>query len=326
MIRLCTSLACVVLVLFADAAHAEGESISLAKGEVIGGKPPVEAQLVIRVPRTTSTSYRISLTGPVSQRALELTLPAGATSAGFSIAALPVLQNSKIDICASSHPPVCDATAKLIVLAPRLQTLRFDATTVTNGTAFQGEVLLDGPAPAGGFEVDLVQSPGTSGSPTTGPCSELPGGALAPDSVLIPAGLGNKKFTVPTYFFPHSVQVNQLNVVVAARAAGIEKLQTLTVQKLRFTSFTIQPAAGARPLNVTVSFSLNGPSPESQTVRADSSGRNPPDVAQTTLAAGQQSGSFPMALTNGKSPVVVTLFATCVSSSNTRTVDLLPAL
>jgi hypothetical protein len=227
-------------------------------------------------------------------------MPAGAAVVGFRFRTEPVAQALNATVCVSLQPPACEASATLRILPPRLVSFTFAATAVASGNPFQAEVNLDGPAPPGGFVVDLAQSPAPGPVPT-GLCPRASVPVAAPDSVLIAQGQRARAFAVPTYFFDHDVD-GPLQVLLVARAAGIEKSQTLTVERLRFASASISPASGVKPLNAMATFSLNGPAPVSFQVGATRQPSAPSGATVTggtTVSAGQQSGSFPVVVDIG---------------------------
>ncbi len=311
----------VAVVLSPVRAQAVGEKVSLSATKVTGGTP-VEAKVEVASPRNTDTDYKIILSYPALPDTKGAALRAGLTSAPFKIFTAAVGQKHTASICVSSQPPACDATATLEVVPPVVESLRFVSTTVTTGSPFQGEVVLTGPAPGGGIEVDLAQSPAAI-APHHGPdgCLRASVAADAPNSVWVLSGQRSRTFTIPTYH-PLSGTWDEEQILVAARTGTVEKTQVITVEELKISSLTLQPNQGVRPFTATLSFNLNGSAPASQPIHAAISDHpNDPMLGQGSVAAGQSGGSFPVTFgTNGKATgaLEVVVRTTCVDA---ETVD-----
>jgi thermitase len=113
-----------------------------------------------------------------------VTVPAGATSANFTVSTQAVSSATNVTITASAGG--ISRTATLTVNpAPSvtLQSLTIRPTSVWGGSTATGTVTLSGPAPAGGAVVQLRSSSSR---------------ASVPSSITIPAGATSARFTIQT--------------------------------------------------------------------------------------------------------------------------------
>jgi hypothetical protein len=111
-----------------------------------------------------------------------VTVPAGATSATFTVNTSVVATSNTVSISASYAGLTQTASLSLIPLV--ITSLSLNPPSVTGGNPSFGTVTLNGPAPAGGAQVTLSSSD--------------PSVASVPPSILVPAGATTTTFTVPT--------------------------------------------------------------------------------------------------------------------------------
>jgi hypothetical protein len=111
-----------------------------------------------------------------------VTVPAGATSATFTVNTSVVATSNTVSISASYAGLTQTASLSLIPLA--ITSLSLNPPSVTGGNPSFGTVTLNGPAPAGGAQVTLSSSD--------------PSVASVPPSILVSAGATTTTFTVPT--------------------------------------------------------------------------------------------------------------------------------
>jgi hypothetical protein len=139
-----------------------------------------------------------------------VTVPAGATSASFSIGTSAVANNTAVTISASYGGAT--RTATLTVLHAVLTSLTLNPTSVVGGPLVgnsTGRVTLNGPAPAGGAVVAL--------SDNSGACS-------TPASVTIAAGATSATFTVTT-----GIVLISTNCTVTGTYKGTSRSATLRI-------------------------------------------------------------------------------------------------
>jgi len=139
-----------------------------------------------------------------------VTVPAGATSANFTVSTQAVSSATSVTITASAGG--VSRTATLMVNpAPSvtLQSLTISPTSVWGGSTATGTVTLSGPAPAGGVVVQLRSSSSR---------------ASVPSSVTIPAGATSARFTIQT-----RSAFSITTVTITATYNGVSRSAQLTV-------------------------------------------------------------------------------------------------
>jgi len=141
-----------------------------------------------------------------------VTVPAGATSANFTVSTQAVSSATSVTITASAGG--VSRTATLTVNpAPSvtLQSLTISPTSVWGGSTATGTVTLSGPAPAGGVVVQLRSSSSRASVPST---------------VTVPAGATSARFTIQTRstFWPFVE-----TVTITATYNGVSRSAQLTV-------------------------------------------------------------------------------------------------
>jgi hypothetical protein len=135
-----------------------------------------------------------------------VTVPAGATSANFTIWAAPVSANTPVNITASY---LGSSKTAAMTVTIGLNSISFNPASVKGGNTSQGTVTLTGPAPAGGVVVNLSADTWVvDGYPT----------------VTVPAGATSANFTIWTAV----VSVNT-PATIYGTYAGVTKSNILTV-------------------------------------------------------------------------------------------------
>ena len=123
---------------------------------------------------------------PPSSRCHNVTVPAGATSANFTISTSPV--SSQFNLNVNAHLDGSPGQSALLLIVPNsdptIASLSLNPTTVVGGNPSTGRVTLSAPAPSGGTVVSLVSSDTSV--------------ATVPASVTVPAGATSSTFTVTT--------------------------------------------------------------------------------------------------------------------------------
>lgn len=136
-----------------------------------------------------------------------VTVPAGASSASFSITTVPVATSTPVTVSATYGTT---ASAVLMVGPLAVSALSLNPASVVGGSASTATVALNGAAPAGGALVAL-----TSSAPAT---------AAVPASVTVPAGASSVSFAVTT-----SAVAASTTVTIAASFGGATASALLTV-------------------------------------------------------------------------------------------------
>jgi drug/metabolite transporter superfamily protein YnfA len=128
-----------------------------------------------------------------------------------------------------------------VTFTTNLNTLALATSPVVGGNTVTGTVTLNAPAPTLGATVTL---------------SDNLASTTLPASVIIPAGLTSKTFTITTT----SVAASQIGTVTASYR-GINKTAPLTVQPIALSALTLNTSDIGGGGTVTGTVTLNGPAP-----------------------------------------------------------------
>jgi hypothetical protein len=262
---------------------------------VTGGKPS-QATVTLTGPApaggavvTLSSSDTTIATVPQS-----VSIPAGATSASFTVTTKPVSTHDSAIITASWNGSTQQAA---ITVSPAvLASLTLSPKTVAGGTSSRGTVTLNGKAPAGGAVVSLVTNNTTV--------------ATAPASVTIPAGVTSASFTIAT----KSV-TTQAVVSISATYAGVTKGAALTVTPqasgVTLSSLALNPASVTGGKTSLATVTLSGAAPSGGAVVALSSSNTAVATvpASVTVPAGASSATFTVTTKSVTANTSVTLSA-----------------
>ncbi len=202
-----------------------------------------------------------------------LTIPAGATSATFTIATVSVAASTQATISVSYGGTT--KTAALTVLPNTvLTTVSVAPTSVSGGVSAQGAATLSGPAPAGGAVVQLSSNSAF---------------ARVPASVTVPAGSTSATFTVTTSAVTTSTQAT-----ISATYGGTTKTTTLTVlPAAALAGISLSPASVIGGASSKGTATLSGPAPSGGAVvqlRSSSSVARLP--SSVTIRAGATYATF----------------------------------
>ena len=176
----------------------------------------------------TSSQGTVTLTGPapaggavvgvtssnsdVARPPATVTVPAGATSAKFTVTTTSVGITFNVTISASYGSATVESQLTVNpASAVALSSVALSPTRVRGGTPSTGTVRLTGPAPNGAVVTLQSSSPGT---------------ASVPASVTVAAGASSAMFTVRT-----TRVITTRNVTISAKYAGVTKTAVLTVTR-----------------------------------------------------------------------------------------------
>ncbi|GIV07475.1 MAG: hypothetical protein KatS3mg017_0677 [Fimbriimonadales bacterium] len=179
---------------------------------------------------------------------------------------------------------------------PSLSSLSLSPTTVTAGSPSTGTVVLTGPAPYGGFVVNLNSSNTAA--------------ATVPSSVTVPAGSMSANFTIST----HSVS-SATTVTISASAGSASHQATLVVNPAAATasldSLTIQPTTVSGGGTATGTVRLTAPAPAGgAVVKLRSSSTRATVPSSVTVPAGATSANFTITTRSTRTVTTVTITAT----------------
>ncbi|MCX7992782.1 MAG: S8 family serine peptidase [Fimbriimonadales bacterium] len=179
---------------------------------------------------------------------------------------------------------------------PSLSSLSLSPTTVLSGNTSTGTVTLTGPAPSGGFVVNLSSSNTAA--------------ATVPSSVTVPAGSMTTNFTVSA----QSVSV-VTSVTITASAGSVSRQATLTVNpastSVTLDSLTIQPTSVIGGRTATGTVRLTAPAPAGgAVVQLRSSSTRASVPSSVTVPAGATSANFTITTRSARTITTVTITAT----------------
>jgi len=281
--------------------------VSVNPSSVVGGNSAT-GTVTLSAPQSGATTIALSTPAPatVAKMPASVTVPAGATSASFTITTSPVTSQFNMNIFADlAGSPEQSA---LLLITPggpaTLSGVTTNPTSLVGGTSATGTVTLTGAAPSGGAVVTLSKSFSNGGTET------VP--ATIPASVTVPAGQTTASFTIGT-----SAVTTTTNVRISATFNGTTSAVDMTLFPLLASVSFDGNVPGGSPANGTVT--LSGPSPSGGTVVTLSSG-NPSLVtvpASVTVPAGQANVTF----TANTAPVTQTTGVTVSASSAGTTVS-----
>src|SRR5712664_3508510 len=158
-------------------------SISVNPTSVVGGSPSTgTVSLSAAAPPGGAVIALGADPWNVATVPVSVTIPAGATSADFTVSTSPV--TGAIEATIWGLYGGASASAVLTVTSPSLASFTLNPPSVTGGAVSTGTVILNVAAPAGGTVVTLF-----SGNPFV---------ATVPVSVTVPAGATSGNFTVST--------------------------------------------------------------------------------------------------------------------------------
>jgi len=203
-----------------------------------------------------------------------VTVPAGATTASFTITTAPVAQPVPVTITAAAGG--VSKTVQLTIVPPVPSSFTLSPISVPGGTSATGEVILTGPVLSGGLAVALTSNKAA---------------ARVPPSVTVPAGTTTASFAVTTVPVAQST-----TVTITAAAGGVSKTAQLNVAPPELSSVTTpnEDIFGGTTVNGQVSLKSAAPSsglPVQLSSSNTSRARVPPSV---TVPAGATTASFPI--------------------------------
>ena len=197
-------------------------------------------------------------------------VPAGATFTTFNITTANVNPSASVEISASAEGIGLSQTLQVEYL--NLKALSIAPTTVIGGGNATGTVGLTGPAPSGGYSVEL---------------STNSGGVTVPSSVWIPAGASIATFPIQT----SPVAVNTPVTVTAASGASYTTA-TLNVSAATVSALTFSLPSIAGGSSVVGTIGLTSPAPAGLTVNLTSSDPSLTVPASVTFAVGATAANF----------------------------------
>ena len=257
----------------------------------------------------TSVALSSSLPGAASVPA-SVTMPAGATSATFTVTTFPVA-NTTVLLSAQNGDTILSAALSITAAAPSptLSALTLSPANVAGGSPSQGSITLTSAAPAGGAVVALSSSNTAA--------------ANVPASVTIAAGGTGGTFSVTT----RAVSLST-SVTVTGSYAGTSGSATLTVTPptaSTLSSVSVNPASvtGGTSAQGTVSLTAAAPSGGILvTLSTNSTAVTVP--ASVAVAAGATTAAFAISTSSVTTSTPVTVTASAGTQTRTASLTLSP--
>lgn len=188
---------------FGIGASAVMHYVVIAPGTVIGGTSTTGSVYLNGPAPIGGATVALASSDPSAQVPATVTIPAGSTNASFTITSTPVTSNTLLNVTATLNGK--SASYGLLVCSPQLSQINVPQTTIKGGSSEQITVTLSGPAPAGGYVVNLGST-----SPFATP----------PALVTIPEGATSAKVTLAS-----QVTGNPILFVLSAT----DSFKTLTI-------------------------------------------------------------------------------------------------
>jgi len=230
--------------------------VSVNPASVTGGGSAT-GTVTLSAPRGGATVVALSTPAPSSVATMpaSVTVPAGATSANFTVNTKPVTSTFSMNIFADLAGSPGRQALLLIrpggsPSPPAVSALSVNPTTVVGGNFATGTVTLSASAPSGGVSVVLSSSASA---------------AIVDPSVHVPAGATSATFRIDT----RSTVTTTTTATISASLGGTTRNASLTVNpppapppRVTLTAFTVSPAsvAGGNPSTGTVRLSAPAPS------------------------------------------------------------------
>ena len=280
--------------------------VSVNPSSVVGGNSAT-GTVTLSAPQSGATTVALSTPAPasVAKMPASVTVPAGATSAAFTITTSPVTSQFNMNIFADLAGSPGRQTLLLITAGgpTTVNALTINPVSLVGGASATGTVTLTGAAPSGGAVVTLSKAL-SNGGPGAVP-------ATVPANVTVPAGQTAASFTIGT-----SSVTATTNVRVSATFSGATTAADMTLFPLLAQVSFNGNVPGGTPATGTVT--LNGAAPSGGAVVTLSSANTSLVTvpASVTVAAGQTSATF----TANTAPVTQTTAVGVSASSGGTTV------
>lgn len=187
-----------------------GGNLVLSQGSIVGGNTLTGTVTLLSPAPAGGATVFLGSSRPSVARSTRnwIRIPAGQTTASFSIATNPVLDPTGVDITATRGATELRATVQ--VVRSTIESFIVSANNFRGGISVTGTVRLDGPAPAGGAVIQLASSNTAV--------------ATVPATVTIPRGARQANFTIRT--FRPSVTTP---VTITTTRFGQTRQRTLTI-------------------------------------------------------------------------------------------------
>ncbi|MEO5926798.1 MAG: hypothetical protein ABIR70_23495 [Bryobacteraceae bacterium] len=255
-------------------------SVSVNPVSVTGGSGSTGTVTLSSAAGPGGVSVSLSSNNGAASVPASVTVPQGQTSANFAITTSPVASNQTVAISATLGSS--NSSTNLAVLAPCINGLTLNVSSLLGGGSAIGTVTLTGPAPAGGATIPLASADGA---------------VQLPPSVFVPAGQTSATFNVTTS--PVLLILHSTIQALFGPCGGITvQLDVLApvLNALSIPNININNLLGSG----TGTVSLSGAAPTDLLVHLGTSsllgGLGLTMPSTVTIPAGQTSANFPVSV------------------------------
>jgi len=268
-------------------------SASLNPTSVVGASPSTGTVTLSAAAPAGGAEVTLSSSNPaVASVPARVTVPAGATSADFTVSttSVPVGASTTVAI-RGLYGGVLNSATLTVSPASTLSALSLNPSSVRGGTASIGIVTLSEAAPTGGAEVRLSSSD--------------PAVAIVPPSVTVPAGATSANLSVSTSLVTTATSVT----IQAANLSAILNVTPATT----LSALSLDPASVIAGSSSSGTVTMSAPAPAGGAVVALSSSNTVATVAASVaVAAGATSTTFSVSTSV---PTACTPAATTISAT-----------
>lgn len=284
------------------------QSLSFNPTSVIGGTSSTGTITITRsAPAGGITiSLGVQQGGPASVPAT-VVIPAGQTSATFSVTTSPVSAAASSTVTASYQGS--SKSASIVVNPPTLSGLSLTPGAVVGGNNSTGTVTLSGPAPSPGIVLSLSSNSSSAGVPT---------------SVTVESGATSANFTVTTQGVATPTSAS-----IAAANGGTTGAVTLKINPASLVSVAFSPTSVVGGNSGQGTVSLDGNAPSSGVTISLSTSKTPSGVSfpsSVTISGGSRTATFSVATQPVAAAEALKLNATLGGNSFSATLTIQPAM
>lgn len=270
--------------------------VSMSPSTVTGGSSSTGTVTVAYLQYSDTYVSLSSSNTAVAQVPSSVTIPAGQTSATFTVTTSAVSTPTTVTISAASG--LNTVTGNLTVQGVTISSVSANPSSVKGGQQSTGTVTLGSPA---------------SQSMTVKLSSSRTSAATVPSTVTIPAGSSSANFTIST-----SAVATDTKVTITATLNGSSVKTVLTVTGPHLSSFTLNPTT-VKGGNLSVgTVTIDSTSPFGETVKVHSS---KPTVASVPATVTIQPGKTSATFTVTTYPVTTTTAVTISVTFNGKTLS-----
>lgn len=280
-------------------------SISLSPSYLLGGASSTGTATLNQAAPSGGTTVTLASKNAAASVPPSVSVPAGATSATFTVSTSSVGANTRAKISGTVGSRTREAELEITTLS--VSSVVITPSSVSGGTSASGVVNLNGSAPTGGTIVSLTSSTAS---------------ATVPGTVTIAAGATSATFAIST-----TVVTSQTYAKITATLGNRSQIGTLAVEPA--VSFTVALAAsmvgGGSYTTGTVTLTSAAPSGGLQ-VQLSSDNTAVKVEHSIHFQSGKTSGQFDVITSGVASSTTATITAAVGGVSETATLTVTPAV